>query len=303
LSPHLAGSLLALLGVACFSVRPVLVKLAYAHGVDPTTLLALRLGFAFPFFAAVAAWHALARGNGRVTRRDWAWIAVLGFVGHYAASWLDMAGLQHVGAGLGRLILFLYPTIVVLLSATFLGKPVGAREVAALASSYAGLALVLLPSGGAGQGDVLRGAALILGGAALYAIYLVGGSQVIRRVGAMRFSANANIVSFLAIAIHLSVERGTSTLVQPLPVYGLAIVIAIVSTVLPVFVVAEALRRVGANQVALIGAVGPVVALVLGHAGLDESMTTTELAGAALILGGVVFVTVRPEAGAAPGRG
>ncbi|MFM8681732.1 MAG: DMT family transporter [Alphaproteobacteria bacterium] len=296
MSPHLAGSLLALLGVACFSVRPVLVKLAYAHGVDPTTLLALRLGFAFPFFAAVAAWHAVDRGGGRVSRRDWAWIVVLGFVGHYAASWLDMAGLQHVGAGLGRLILFLYPTIVVLLSAAFLGKPAGWREVVALASSYAGLGLVLLPGGGAGGSDVLRGAALILCGAALYAVYLVAGSQVIRRVGAMRFSANANIVSFLAIALHLSLESGLSTLVQPKPVYGLAVVIAIVSTVLPVFVVAEALRRVGANQVALIGAVGPVVALVLGHAGLDETMSATELAGAALILGGVVFVTVRPEA-------
>lgn len=296
MSPHLAGTLLALVGVACFSVRPVFVKLAYAHGVDPTTLLALRLAFAFPFFAGVAAWQALGTRRAGISRRDWGWILALGLVGHYGASWFDMAGLQHVSAGLGRLILFLYPTIVVLLSAAFLGKPVGMREVAALASSYAGLALVLLPSGGAGGSDLLRGASLIFTGAALYAVYLVAGSQVIRRVGSMRFSANANVVAFAAIALHAAIDPGLGRLVQPLPVYGYAAVIAVVSTVLPVFIVAEALRRAGANQVALIGAIGPVIALALGHVGLDEAMTMPELAGAALILGGVVFVTMKREA-------
>ena len=112
----------------------------------------------------------------------------------------------------------------------------------------------------------------------------------------MRFSANANVVAFAAIALHAAIDPGLGRLVQPLPVYGYAAVIAVVSTVLPVFIVAEALRRAGANQVALIGAIGPVIALALGHVGLDEAMTMPELAGAALILGGVVFVTMKREA-------
>jgi drug/metabolite transporter (DMT)-like permease len=300
LSSHLIGTLLAILGVVCFSVRPVLVKVVYAYGVDPTTLLTLRLGLSLPVFLAVAAWFSWGKRAPRIAPRDWLWIVLLGLLGNYVASWLDMAGLQYVNAGLGRLILFLYPTVVVLLSAAFLGKRIGLREFAALALSYAGLALVLLPSGTPDGQDVLRGAMLIFGGASCYAVYLVAGTQVIRRVGIMAFPANGNIVAFLACALHFLLQDGIGALDLPAAVYGYAAIIAMVSTVLPVFVIAEALRRVGANQVALIGAVGPITALVLGHLGLGETMTALEIAGALLILGGVVIVTVKPETAARP---
>jgi drug/metabolite transporter (DMT)-like permease len=295
-SPHAIGSLFAVIGVICFSIRPVLVRLVYAYDIDPTTLLALRLGLSLPAFAAVAIWFATGPRRVAVTPRDWLQIVAIGLIGHYVASWLDMAGLQYVNAGLGRLILFLYPTIVLLLSAGFLGKRIGAREIAALASSYAGLALVLLPSADLDGQDVLRGALLIFGGAAAYAVYLVAASQVIGRVGGMVFSANANIAAFVASTIHFLLADGPSLLDLPLPVYGYAGLIAVISTILPVFIVAEALRRVGANQVALIGAVGPVTTLLLGTFGLGETMTRMELLGAALILGGVMIVTVKPEA-------
>ncbi len=296
MSSHLIGTLLAILGVVCFSIRPVLVKLVYAHGVDPTTLLTLRLGLSLPIFVAIAAWFSWRRRAPRIAPRDWLWIIALGVLGNYLAGWLDMAGLQYVDAGLGRLILFLYPTLVVLLSAAVLGKRIGRREALALATSYAGLALVLLPSGQADGQDVLRGALLIFGGAACYAIYLVAGAQVVQRVGVMAFPANGNVVAFGVCLLHFLAVVGWEGLDRPLPVYGYATVIALVSTVLPVFVIAEALRRVGANQVALIGAVGPMTALMLGHVGLGETMSGLELLGAGLILGGVVFVTVKPEA-------
>ncbi len=296
MSSHLIGTLLAILGVVCFSVRPVLVKLVYAYGVDPTTLLTLRLGLSLPVFIAVAAWFSWRRRAPRIAPRDWIWIAILGLLGNYLASWLDMAGLQYVDAGLGRLILFLYPTVVLLLSAAFLGKRIGPREATALASSYAGLTLVLLPTGQGDGQDVLRGAMLIFGGAACYAVYLVAGAQVIRRVGVMAFPANGSVVAFGACLVHFLLVNGWQGFDRPLPVYGYAAIIALVSTVLPVFVIAEALRRVGANQVALIGAVGPLTALLLGHVGLGETMDALEMIGAILILGGVVIVTVRPEA-------
>ncbi len=290
MSSHAIGTLLAAIGVFCFSVRPILVKLVYAYGVDPTTLLTLRLGLALPAFLLVSAWVWWNHRAPPLIWRDRLWIVVLGLLGHYIASWLDMAGLQHVNAGLGRLILFLYPTIVVILSALFLAKPIRMREIAALAISYVGLSLVLLPGARADGQDVLHGAMLIFTGAACYAVYLVAGSQVIGRAGVMRFSANANIVAFIACAAHFLIENPISALDLPLPVWGYAAI----STVIPVFAIAEALRRVGANHVALIGAVGPVSALALGNLGLGETLSPMEILGATLILGGVLIVTVKP---------
>lgn len=288
------GILLAMLGVVCFSIRPIFVKLVYAYPVDATTLLTLRLALALPAFVAVALWTAL-RGRGlRLSWRDWLAVAVLGLIGNYIASWFDMAGLAYVNAGLGRLILFLYPTVVVILSAAFLKAPIRRREIGALALSYAGLTLVMLPRGGAGGSNVPFGAMLIFAGASSYAVYLVASSQVIQRVGSFRFSAYTNFAAFIACATHFLATHPLSALDLPAPVWGYAGFIAVFSTVLPVFAVSEALRRIGANQVALIGAVGPVSTLTLGSLGLGETLSGVDVFGALLILGGVLIVTLRP---------
>ncbi|MDH5535963.1 MAG: DMT family transporter, partial [Betaproteobacteria bacterium] len=107
---HLAvGLALAIIGVVCFSIRPVLIKLAYAYVVDPVTLLALRMIFSVPFFVAAALW---ASGRGNVialSRRDLGAMIVLGLLSYYLASFLDFLGLQYISAGLGRLLQFIYP--------------------------------------------------------------------------------------------------------------------------------------------------------------------------------------------------
>jgi drug/metabolite transporter (DMT)-like permease len=187
--------LFALAGTIAFAFRPVLIKLGYeAAPVSATTLLFLRMALSFPFFAAVAWWL---RGGPPLARRDRAGIVALGFLGYYLASLLDFLGLQYVSAGLGRLIMFLYPTLVVILSAVFLAKRPTRRELAALALTYAGIALVLSVRLGAGpeQRLFLLGAALVFGSATCYAVYLVTGSQLVRRVGSMRFTAYTMMVS------------------------------------------------------------------------------------------------------------
>src|SRR3979490_10990 len=184
------GVAFALIGVLAFSFRPILIKLSYAaHPVTPTTLLFLRMMLALPFFAAIAWW--LRRQRPRLGARDWAGVATLGFIGYYAASFLDFIGLQYVGAGVGRLVLFLYPTLVLLLSFLFLAKPASHREVLALALSYAGIALVVssqIDPPPEGRLFVL-GVLLVFASALCYAVYLVAGSQMVKRVGSMRFTA------------------------------------------------------------------------------------------------------------------
>ena len=172
------GVAMAIAGVVCFSLRPILIKLAYGYGVDPITLLALRMIFSLPFFLAAAAWVGRDAKRAPLTRGDaWA-IVVLGFVGYYFSSFVDFLGLQYISAGLGRLILFMYPTLVVILSAAFLHKRPAAREVVALGVTYSGVALVMANAAQGANVHLALGAALCFASAAGYAVYLVAGSQV-----------------------------------------------------------------------------------------------------------------------------
>jgi len=287
------GVALAIAGVVCFSLRPIFIKLAYGIVVDPITLLALRMVFSLPFFLAAAAWVAREGARAPIGGRDaWA-IVFLGFVGYYFASFADFLGLQYVSSGLGRLILFIYPTLVVILSLAFLHKRPSAREVVALGVTYSGIALVMSKAVGGANANLALGAALCFASAAGYAVYLVAGSQVVQRVGSVRFTAYAMSVASAFCILQFLLLRPLSALQMPGEVYGLAVTMAVVSTVLPVFITSEALKRIGANQVALYGALGPATTIFFGWLGLDEIMTPVQLAGAALVLAGVVLVTLK----------
>ena len=288
------GILLAVGAILAFSVRPIFVKLAYSYVTDPVTLLALRMLFSMPFLIAAAIW--MQRGSRmHWTRKDLVAVLLLGCLGYYLASFLDFLGLQYVTAGVGRLILFVYPTLVVLLSAWFLKKPPTGRELIALAVTYAGVALVASRYIGGDNANFFLGALLVFGSAIAYAVYLVVGSHVVHRVGSMRFAAYATSVAGLLAILQFFAVRPVEALDLPWQVYGLAILIAVVSTVIPIFMTAEALRRIGANEVAMIGALGPVSAIILGYLGLDETLTLVQIAGAALVLGGVLLVTLKPS--------
>jgi drug/metabolite transporter (DMT)-like permease len=288
------GIAFAVFGVLAFSLRPILIKLSYAaHPVSPTTLLFLRMTLSLPFFVAIGWW--LRGEEPRLTARDWANIAGLGFIGYYGASFLDFIGLQYVGAGVGRLILFLFPTLVLLLSFLFLQKPPMRREIIALVMSYAGIALVvsnqITPST---EGRwFLFGALLIFSGALLYAVYLVAGSQVVKRVGSMRFTAYSMVVSSVPAVLQFFLLEPLAALELPAVVWGYGIVLATLSTVLPVFLQAEALKRIGANHFALIGAVGPVSVAVTSALGLDEPFTWVQAVGGLLVISGVLLVSLR----------
>lgn len=287
------GILFALGGTVAFAFRPVLIKLGYeAAPVSATTLLFLRMSLSLPFFAAAAWWL---RREPPLARRDWAGIVALGFLGYYLASLLDFLGLQYVSAGLGRLIMFLYPTLVLILSALFLARRPTRRELAALALTYGGIALVLSARLGAGpeQRLFLLGAALVFGSATCYAIYLVTGSQLVQRVGSMRFTAYTMMVSTLPAVIQFALLETPASLALPGEVWSYAILLAVACTVLPVFLVAEALKRIGANHFALIGALGPVTTVLADFALLEGALTPLQLAGGALVIGGVLLVSLR----------
>lgn len=295
------GVVFVLLGAIGFSAKPTLVKLGYQYGVDAMTLLALRMLFSLPIFIVMALWS---RGGGaatRLTRNDWLAVLGLGFIGYYLSSLLDFTGLQYISAGLGRLVLFLYPTLVVLLSALVLKKPIRTRHAVSLAISYGGIALVFLDyvSLGENLGSIMLGTALVFGSAFTYAVYLVAGSRVVLRIGSMRFTAFASIVASFFVLLHFSLTHDLAVLRVAHEVYWVSLVMAVFATVLPMWLVAEGLKRIGASQAALIACIGPVSTMVMSYFMLAEPVTAVQIAGAALVLTGVGLVTIKPKAATA----
>ena len=297
------GPLFAVVGVFGFSVKAILIKLAYAwYPIDALTLLTLRMLFSAPFFLAMAWWSSRPPRARALTRADWKSFVALGFIGYYLASLLDFLGLAYITAALERLVLFLYPTMVVVLSALVLRKPITRRVVLALVLSYAGIVIVFVrdPSASGDPAALWTGGALVFASAVLYAVYLVGAGGVIARVGSMRFISYAMLASTVFVVLQYVATRDPAALRVPPSIYALSLAMAVVSTVLPTWLIAEAIDRIGANASSLIGSLGPVFTIALGVVVLGEPIHAIQLAGAALVLVGVMLVTLRPRADLEP---
>jgi drug/metabolite transporter (DMT)-like permease len=253
--------------------------------------------FAVPFFAVV--WWWTSRGATPLTRSEHLRLITIGLLGYYAASYLDFLGLQHITAGLERLILYLNPTVVLLLSALFLAKRIGRLDWAALALSYGGIVFVFWHDVRLEGDHVAVGSALVFVCTICYAVYLVLSGELVRRVGALRLTAYAMCVATLAVCVQFALMRPLDNLAQPAPVIWLSLVNAVFCTVLPVFATMIAVDRIGAGNVSLMGMVGPVSTIVLGFVFLGEAITGWQLAGTALVLSGV-FVLSRKAAQKAP---
>ena len=298
------GPLCAVLGVLGFSGKAVLVKLAYlAAPVDPATLLALRMLYSAPFFAAMAWWAGRQSGARTLVRRDWIAFALLGFVGYYLASLLDFVGLLYITVSLERLILFIYPTMVVVLSAIFLRRRITRTALAALALCYAGIAFAFVGdlTVAADKRATVIGSALVFASAFSYAVYLVAAGRVIGRIGSLRFVAWAMLASTVYVLVQFALTRSPAALAVPPRVHALSFAMAVLSTVLPTWLMAEAIRRLGANTASLIGSLGPIFTIALGVWLLDEPLHAAQMVGAALVLAGVALVTLKPRAAQEPG--
>ncbi len=287
--------LLAVIGVLGFSFKAILIKLAYAwYPVDAVTLLALRMLYAAPFFVAMAVW-AGRRASKPLARADLRALAWLGFIGYYLASLLDFVGLEYITAALERLVLFLYPTMVVLLSAFIARTPITRRAVMALAVSYAGILLVFahdITASGEPRA-IATGGALVFASAILYALYLVQAGDVIKRLGSMRFIAWAMLASSVFVLAQFALMRPLAAFAVPLSIHALVLTMAIFSTVLPTWLIAESIKRMGANASSLVGSLGPIFTIGLGALILGEPLHWIQLAGAALVLTGVTLVTLK----------
>ncbi len=292
-----SGLLLAVAGAVAFSGKAIIVKLAYRYGVDPVTLLMYRMLFALPLFLAML-WWATYRSSKPVEplqRRDWLAILGLGFCGYYLASFLDFLGLQYISASLGRLILYLNPTLVLLLGWLLFAQRVTPRQLGAMGLSYAGVLLVFGHELRFDGWNTAIGAALVFGSALSYAVYLVYSGELVRRIGALRLVGWATTVACLLCIAQFLLLRPLSAAVVAPEVIALSVLNAVLCTAAPVVLVMLAIERIGAGLTAQAGMVGPMTTLLMGALILGEPFNAWILAGTALVLAGVLWVSRAPR--------
>lgn len=284
------GAFLVFLAAFCFATKGILIKLAYQYPIDSISLLTLRMLFALPFYVGLAVKLARQAPPSRLSRRQWATLFLLGITGYYAASLFNFLGLVYVTASLERILLFMYPTFVLLLNAIGFGRRVTRLQVLALVLTYAGILLAFVGNIGATpQKDVLLGAFWVILSGLVYAIYLVGSDRMIARVGSQRFTCYAMIAATVPTVLHCAIENGLHLTGYPTPVYALGLSMGIFVTVIPTLMISEGIKRVGSGNASIIGSVGPVFTIILSTVVLNETISWEQIAGTLLVLA-VVFL-------------
>jgi drug/metabolite transporter (DMT)-like permease len=292
----LVGFLIAFVGAILFSTKAILVKKAFATvHVDALTLLVLRMLFSLPFYLGTAFVISSNRSNKKMSSKEWLAVFILGICGYYLSSLFDFIGLQYISAGLERLILFLYPSFAVLMNAIFFKQKIKSIHVLALTITYIGIGIAYFGELkiDTGNPNFYWGSFLIFLCSITYAAYIAGSGHVIPKVGASKFTAYALLFSTAGVFVHYFLRGDYSELQKSMSLWWYGIALSLVATVIPTFMLSFALKKIGANNVAVISSVGPVSTILQAHFFLSVPIFTEQIIGTVLVLIGVLLLSIK----------
>ncbi len=292
---RLVGAGMVILGAIGFSSKAVIVKLMYRYGVDTISTLALRMLFSVPFFCLVILYQYKKVPIHTLRPKDKILIPIMGIIGYYGSSLLDFLGLQYISASLERLILFIYPTIVILLMAILFKQKITKNQVIALIMTYLGISLALLTDFSTNSTNFFSGIALIFSSAVTYSIYLIGSGRIIPRVGSLLYTSYVMLIAALCVFIHYFFTKSSSLWDFPQEVYQLNIWMAMIATVAPAFLTAEGIRLIGSDNMAIVGTIGPISTIVLANIFLDEPIVLWQVIGTLFVLAGILLIGVKKK--------
>ncbi|MFC2127633.1 DMT family transporter [Bacteroidota bacterium] len=284
------GVLFAVIGVVLFSAKAIMVKLAYQYNVDAVTLLLMRMLFALPVYLVIA-FKVRPQKSNELKNTDYLALVFFGFVGYYLASFFDFEGLRYIKAGLERIVLFIYPTLVVILSRVFLKTKITKIQIMAIIITYIGVVIAF--SGEIDlRGDLIyKGVLLIFFSALTYAMYLVGSGWLIPKFGVLCFTSYAMIVSTVCVVAHFLIICDVELFSYPNEVYYLGLGMAFLSTVIPSFLVSQSIKIIGSSNFSIIGSVGPISTIILATIFLGETLTINQVVGTLIVIVGVFVIS------------
>lgn len=285
------GAFLVFFAAFCFALKGIFIKLAFRYEIDAISLLTLRMGLSFPVYALIATRISTRTDNVKLTAQQWIWVVVLGITGYYFASYFNFLAFNYIIASLERILLFTYPTFVLLLNAGFRKKPVTRLQFWAIGLTYSGILLAFLQNiDSSQQKDMFWGAFWVIVSGLVYALYLVGSDKIIGQVDPKKFTAYAMIAATIPTVLHCFVENGLQIWHYPKEVYWIGLTMALLVTVLPTFALTEGIKRIGSGNASIIASIGPIFTIFLATAILDEHISVLQILGTFLVLLGVFLI-------------
>jgi len=283
--------MLTLAGMILFSAKGLFIKFAYQYQVDTVTLMAIRMGIAVPIYLMIG-FYSERYHQQRISSGQLMAVSGFGFLGYYLASYLDMHGLHYISVSLERVVLYLYPTFVLLLSAFVLKQRITRAELLSLLFAYLGIVFIFVEGMTNGMDDILLGGILVALSAFVFAIFMVGSGKHISVVGSVRFTAYAMSAAGFAVFIHYFISGRTGLLQQHQQVYYWGFILSILSTIIPTFLISHGMKVLGAKKVSLLGVIGPVSTMIMGVIFLDESLSLMQLAGVMIVILAVTSIVI-----------
>ncbi len=284
-----SGVFIAIVGIVLFSAKAVMVKLAYQYQVSSIHLLLFRLGFSLPVYIAFIFYYK-PKQKEIIKKSEYLWLLFFGFIGYYLASYFDFLGLQYIEAGLERIILFVYPTLVLLISRVFLKKTLQKKQLVAIFITYIGVVIAFWNDIELSGSKLYLGVFLVFLSALAYASYLVGSGWLIPKFGVVLFTSYAMVVSTICVVVHYLITDRLSLVHYPREVYLLGALMAFVSTLIPSFLVSLAIKKMGASRFSIIGSIGPISTIILAYIFLNETVSGLQIFGSIIVILGVAFV-------------
>jgi drug/metabolite transporter (DMT)-like permease len=291
------GVAIAAFGALCFATKGIFAKFLYAEGWDYESVVVVRAVCALPILWAWALWKVGARGMFAGPRR-----AVLGALGggvlcYYLGALANFHALTLIDASVERVLLFAYPSIVVLLYALLYRRAPGRRVLAALALTYAGILLVVTGFDLSILRANLAGAGFVLFCALTFALYYLASDRWTPLIGSVAFTVYALTAATACLVVHYAFTGRPHALPIDARAVGLMAGLVLIATVFAMLAMAEGVRRLGAQRAAVVSTVGPPATILLGAWLLDERLTAPQWLGVALIVGGIVVLeAARPKA-------
>lgn len=295
-SSYFAGVILVFVGAVAFAGKAVLVRYNYLHyHVDTISLLALRMLFSAPFYVGILVFKNIKdTTKPMLSNSEWITMVLIGIVGYYLAALFDFWGLNYVTASVERLILFLYPTIVVIVSAIFLKKKITRIQYLALVVTYLGVFFSFIHDLKIGmQKDLLLGSFLVFLSALTYALYLIGSGEMIPKIGSLRFTCYAMLISTAIVMGHFFLTNHPSLFSYPKEAYLLSFVMALFTTVIPSFMISDGIKKIGSGNASIIGSIGPVATIIMANVFLAEPISIWQIGGTIIVLIGVLMISVK----------
>lgn len=282
---ELAGYILVAVSAVTISIKGVIAKLLYAHGLDPVTLLALRFLIALPFF-----WLFLfLYPSGKVSVKDLVLIIISGIFGLYFAAIADFYGLLYIDASLERVIIYAYPTMVAVMAAFVFKERLGGKRIAALGVTYIGLFFVLQGLLGKGFYNASAlGAGLVFFSAIVYAASCVLTESLSRRISSVKIAAYTTTAATFGF---VGTWQGNGAfLPNGLDVWALLLLLGVVATFIPLLTFVMGVKLIGASKASSFSLIGPVATAILGYYLLDERLDALQVFGMGLVIIGVLMI-------------